>query len=107
MGEPVRIADVAQRFVERAAQPIEIVFTGLRKGEKLHEVLFATGEVDERPFHPLISHVPVAPLDPELAELLDCRLPTAECRAAVMALSDTTSSLAEVARPREVGPRVM
>jgi FlaA1/EpsC-like NDP-sugar epimerase len=62
MGAPVRIADVAERFARRVSPPLEIVHTGLRKGEKVHEVLFGTGETDTRPVHPLISHVDVAPL---------------------------------------------
>ncbi len=40
MGEPVRIDDVAKRLIAEADRPIEIVYTGLRPGEKLHEVLF-------------------------------------------------------------------
>jgi FlaA1/EpsC-like NDP-sugar epimerase len=63
MGAPVRIAEVAQRLIDQADRPIAVVFTGLRPGEKLHEVLLGTGEVDRRPAHPLISHVPVPPLD--------------------------------------------
>ena len=62
MGEPVRIADVAEQLASQSPQPIEIVFTGLRPGEKLDEDLLGDGEVDERPIHPLISHVPVPPL---------------------------------------------
>ncbi len=62
MGEPVRILDVARRFAERSDPPLDIVFTGLRPGEKLHEVLLAPGERDERPVHPLISQVPVPAL---------------------------------------------
>ena len=65
MGEPVRIADVAQQLVSQSPDPIEIVYTGLRPGEKLDEDLFGDGEVDERPIHPLISHVAVPPLEAE------------------------------------------
>lgn len=64
MGEPVRIADVARRLVEQSGKDIEIVFTGLRPGEKMHELLIGDGERDERPRHPLISHVAVPPLNP-------------------------------------------
>ncbi|MGX4654207.1 polysaccharide biosynthesis protein [Micromonospora sp. SCSIO 07396] len=64
MGEPVRIAEVAQRLAAEAAQPPEIVYTGLRPGEKLHEDLFGVDEIDSRPLHPLISHVRVPALDP-------------------------------------------
>ena len=57
MGEPVKIADVARRFAEQHTPPIEIVYTGLRAGEKLHEDLVASDETDIRPFHPMITHV--------------------------------------------------
>lgn len=65
MGRPVRIADVARRLIAESGRSIEIVYTGLRPGEKLHEVLLAAGEPDYRPEHALISHAPVPPLDPE------------------------------------------
>jgi FlaA1/EpsC-like NDP-sugar epimerase len=71
MGEPVRIADVARQIARRAPQQIEIVYTGLRKGEKLHEELFADGETDRRPLHPLISHVTVPRLEPGQLRLLN------------------------------------
>jgi FlaA1/EpsC-like NDP-sugar epimerase len=70
MGEPVRIADVARRLVAEAGGDIEIEFTGLRPGEKLVEDLLATEELDHRPVHPLITHAPVPPLDPEDAAKL-------------------------------------
>jgi FlaA1/EpsC-like NDP-sugar epimerase len=62
MGSPVRIADVAQRLIEQADRPVRVVYTGLRPGEKLHEVLHGAGEVDDRPRHPLVSQVVVPPL---------------------------------------------
>jgi dTDP-glucose 4,6-dehydratase len=65
MGEPVRIQDIARRMISMSGKDIEIVYTGLRPGEKLHEELMGTGEVDERPFHPLISHTVVPPIDPD------------------------------------------
>ena len=63
MGDPVRILDVANRFAQRSDPPVDVVFTSLRHGEKIHEVLFAAGERDRRPIHPLISHVDVPRLD--------------------------------------------
>jgi FlaA1/EpsC-like NDP-sugar epimerase len=57
MGEPVKITEVAKRFAEQHHPPLEIVFTGLRPGEKLHEDLISDGEAGDRPFHPLITHV--------------------------------------------------
>ncbi|MER7167095.1 nucleoside-diphosphate sugar epimerase/dehydratase [Micromonospora sp. NPDC000207] len=71
MGEPVRIAEVARRLAAESATGTEIVFTGLRPGEKLHEDLFGAQETDSRPIHPLISHVRVPALDPGEVRLLD------------------------------------
>ena len=62
MGEPVSIYDVATRLVRNSQKHVEIEIVGLRAGEKVHEELFGDGEVDTRPQHPLISHVPVKPL---------------------------------------------
>jgi FlaA1/EpsC-like NDP-sugar epimerase len=64
MGTPVKIADVARLLICRAQRgDVEIVYTGLRAGEKLHEELFGPGEIrDYRPSHPLVSHVSVPPL---------------------------------------------
>ena len=64
MGEPVRIADIARRLAAQSAHPVDIVYTGLRPGEKLSEDLLGTDEVDHRPRHPLIRHAQVQPLDP-------------------------------------------
>jgi FlaA1/EpsC-like NDP-sugar epimerase len=63
MGEPVRIADVAAQLIALEGRRIDVVYTGLRPGEKLHERLFGMGERDSRPIHPLISHVPVPVLN--------------------------------------------
>ena len=71
MGEQVRIADMARRLVATVPRQVDIVYTGLRPGEKLAEDLLGQGEQDERPFHPLIRHVPVAPLEPEALLGLD------------------------------------
>jgi FlaA1/EpsC-like NDP-sugar epimerase len=62
MGEPVKIADVARRLIEQSRRPISIAYTGLKPGEKLHEVLFGKNEDDVRPVHPMVSHVHVRPL---------------------------------------------
>lgn len=62
MGDPVKIEDVARQLIDLSGKQIEIVYTGLRDGEKLHERLFGHGEPDIRSAHALISHVPVSPL---------------------------------------------
>ncbi|SCL23984.1 NDP-sugar epimerase, includes UDP-GlcNAc-inverting 4,6-dehydratase FlaA1 and capsular polysaccharide biosynthesis protein EpsC [Micromonospora rhizosphaerae] len=71
MGEPVGIDYLARQLAAQAPGPTRIVYTGLRPGEKLHEDLFGRDEPDLRPLHPLISHVPVPPLDPTEVTALD------------------------------------
>jgi FlaA1/EpsC-like NDP-sugar epimerase len=68
MGEPVRICEVAERMIANSGRRLGIEFTGLRRGEKLHEVLLGEGEVDERPMHASLSQVSVPELDPVLLE---------------------------------------
>lgn len=65
MGEPVSILAVAQRFAQQYDPPLDIVFTGLRHNEKLHEDLIGSDEVGECRVHEQITHVPVPPLTPE------------------------------------------
>ena len=74
MGEPIRLDDVARRLIAESGRSIDIVYTGLRPGEKLHEDLFGPGEQEVRRIHPLISHVHVPPLDPDLVLTIDIRL---------------------------------
>jgi FlaA1/EpsC-like NDP-sugar epimerase len=64
MGEPVQILELARRLINQSDRPIDIQFTGLRPGEKLHEVLFGPNEVPLPSEHPLISRVSVPPLNP-------------------------------------------
>ncbi len=71
MGKPIRIADVARSMVERSRKNIPIKFTGLRPAEKLHEVLLGPNEIDERPFHHLVTQTLVPPLAPSEVEDLD------------------------------------
>ncbi|WP_418605317.1 polysaccharide biosynthesis protein [Georgenia sp. SUBG003] len=64
MGEPVKIVDVARRMIAQSGKDVEIVFTGMRPGEKLHEDLFSQAEHRTRSRHPAISVVAVPSLDP-------------------------------------------
>ncbi len=65
MGEPVSILDIAKRMIVYSGKEIEIRFTGLRPGEKLHEELVGAGETDVRPRHPKISHTRISPIGPD------------------------------------------
>ena len=64
MGEPVRIVDVARRLIDESGLDIDIVYTGLRQGEKLDEVLLSSVERGVPSEHPLITRVEVPPLCP-------------------------------------------
>ncbi len=48
MGQPIKILDLARRMVQLSGlepgRDLEIVFTGVRPGERLHEILFARNE---------------------------------------------------------------
>jgi FlaA1/EpsC-like NDP-sugar epimerase len=48
MGQPVKIVDLAERIIRLSGlepgRDIEIAFTGMRPGERLHEILFAREE---------------------------------------------------------------
>lgn len=59
MGEPIRIVDIVERFSELTGWPVESYrFSGLRPGEKLHEVLAAPHEAQLRTTHRRISVIP-------------------------------------------------
>jgi len=69
MGQPVRIVDLAERMIRLSGlepgRDIEIKFTGVRPGERLQEILFASDEpiaetgipgiVGARPVHPSLE----------------------------------------------------
>jgi FlaA1/EpsC-like NDP-sugar epimerase len=69
MGNPVSILAVAKRLIAQSGKKIDIVFTGLRAGEKMHEVLLSDSERGIRRTHPMITHVSVPVLSP--ADLVD------------------------------------
>ena len=51
MGQPVKIVDLAERIIRLSGlepgRDIDIKFTGMRPGERLHEILFAREEPSE------------------------------------------------------------
>lgn len=56
MGEPMKIVDLAQKLIAHHNSDAEIVFTGLRPNEKLHEVLGHEGEELSSRVHQRIWH---------------------------------------------------
>jgi FlaA1/EpsC-like NDP-sugar epimerase len=72
MGEPHNIEDLARRFAALNGYPDpHIQYTGVRPGEKLTERTLATDEPDERPHHPLVSHVPMPRLDLRVLDAIE------------------------------------
>jgi FlaA1/EpsC-like NDP-sugar epimerase len=66
MGEQVKIVDVARTLIDLSGRrDVEIVYTGLRPGEKLSEELFSEGEEAATTANPLITSVRVPQLAPE------------------------------------------
>lgn len=81
MGEPVKILDVAEQIIMLADlkpyKDIDIVFTGLRPGERLNEELYWFGEGIQPTSHPEIvvmrnGNHPLADLDAGIAALEKC-----------------------------------
>jgi FlaA1/EpsC-like NDP-sugar epimerase len=63
MGQPVSIDAIAKHMIEVSGRKIDIKYTGLRDGEKLHEVLISPGENIETREHPFIMHTRVIPTE--------------------------------------------
>jgi FlaA1/EpsC-like NDP-sugar epimerase len=61
MGEPVKIVDLARDLIElsglEVGHDIDIVYTGVRPGEKLYEELFIDGETYEATGHAKVRSV--------------------------------------------------
>jgi len=72
MGKPVKIANLARNLIRLSGldvgRDVEIVYTGIRPGEKLHEDLHEIGEASVPTIHPKI--VRLAQSSPPLPDLL-------------------------------------
>ena len=62
MGSPIKIADLAQHMINRSGRDISVEFTGLRPGEKAHEILVSSTEEPKQTFHELITSSRVSQL---------------------------------------------
>ncbi|MEO8106997.1 MAG: polysaccharide biosynthesis protein, partial [Actinomycetes bacterium] len=64
MGSPVRVMDLVENFAKQVhAADLDVRFTGLRPGEKLHEQLFSESEVCSPTDHPRIFSARISPED--------------------------------------------
>ena len=82
MGEPVKIVDLAQQLIDMLSPDTKIEFTGLRPGEKMHEVLISNAERGDAKVHPRISHTMGDPSSPSAA--MEACGPAAQARVAQM-----------------------
>jgi FlaA1/EpsC-like NDP-sugar epimerase len=110
MGEPVRIADIARRLAAGTDRDLEVVFTGLRPGEKLTEECLGRGETDHRPCHPLICQVPVPALAPGEVAALDSNADPGSLRQILAAraygpLTDATLTIPPQQRAKSTAQR--
>lgn len=70
MGQPVRIADLAQRMINMSgAKDVQITYSGLRDGEKLYEELLNDMEKTKPTHHPKINIATVREYDYQVAKL--------------------------------------
>ncbi len=78
MGEPVRILDLAKDMIALSGlkpyEDIDIVFSGIRPGEKLFEELETVGEHIEKTRHPKIFIGQIARYEPEEVDAAVARL---------------------------------
>jgi FlaA1/EpsC-like NDP-sugar epimerase len=92
MGEQVRITEVAERIAADSPTPIEIVFTGLRPGEKLKEELFGEGEIAVRSNHPSISSCSVVPILAEICWSLEANDSSENVKRALCKLAEVDAT---------------
>jgi FlaA1/EpsC-like NDP-sugar epimerase len=62
MGNPIKIDLIAKRMILASGKEIKIVYTGLQKGEKLHESLSNTDEILNVSAHKRIFYTKVKPM---------------------------------------------
>ncbi|WP_244884783.1 polysaccharide biosynthesis protein [Janibacter anophelis] len=93
MGQPAKIQDVATTLIELSGRKdVEIIYTGLRPGEKMSEELFTPGEDIRRTDHPLVNSVDVPTIDSAAVEHTQHSSP-----------AESASWMRDVATPESLG----
>ncbi|MFC3199200.1 polysaccharide biosynthesis protein [Parapedobacter deserti] len=99
MGKPVKIVDLARKMIQLAGlkpdRDVEIVYTGLRAGEKLYEELLSDGEKVVPTHHDKIHIARVNPMDYERAKRTIYEL---------LALNERKNSSGVVRKMKEIVP---
>lgn len=99
MGKPVKIVDLAKKMIQLAGlkpvKDVEIVYTGLRSGEKLYEELLNDGEKVLPTHHDKINIASVNPMDYEHAKRVIYEL---------IALNERKNSSGVVRKMKEIVP---
>ena len=99
MGKPVKIVDLAKKMIQLAGlkpgKDVEIIYTGLRSGEKLYEELLNDGEKVLPTHHDKINIARVNPMDHEHAKRVIYEL---------IALNERKNSSGVVRKMKEIVP---
>jgi len=74
MGQPVKIIDIVEKMISMSGKSASVIFSGLRKGEKLHESLSSQSEERTESSHELIWKIKAPPFDPALLINLRAKL---------------------------------
>lgn len=111
MGEPVRILDLATHLIREAGlrpfKDVEIAFTGVRPGEKLHEELsYPWEELQPTPVAGVRSAAPRFDPRPRLADI-DALLAAANARDCDAVKRALTRVVPEFEQPAEIPPPSM
>ena len=75
MGDPIRIADLAQRMIDLSGKPnLKVIYTGLRPGEKLYEELLINDAERETVYDSILvaspTHYDLDQLNQDIEELI-------------------------------------
>jgi FlaA1/EpsC-like NDP-sugar epimerase len=113
MGEQIKITDLARNMIVLSGlvpgKNVEIVYTGLRDGEKLYEELFEESEQVEPTTHPKINRAIGARFQPDemdqLLKELELSLSTGDDEEVLQRLCQLVPSFKPSHAPRAAGPR--